>query len=62
LEKVVVTSRVIIRPLLKELRPLPLPVLERVDGRSVFQDGLWKLAVVEADVAQDGLFEPTFPK
>ena len=32
-----VTSRVIIRPLREEVRPLLLPVLERVDGRSPLQ-------------------------
>ena len=52
-----VTSRVIIRPLPEQLWPLALPVLERVDGRSTLQDGLRELAVVEPDVAQDGLLQ-----
>ena len=52
-----VTSRVIIWSLLEQLRPLALPALEGVDGRSAFQDRLRQLAVVEPDVAQNGLFE-----
>ena len=47
----------IIRSLLEQHRPLALPALEGVDGRSAFQDGLRQLAVVEPDVAQNGLFE-----
>ena len=34
-----------------------MPVLERVDGCSALEDGLRQLAVVEADIAQDGLFQ-----
>ena len=34
-----------------------MPVLERVDGRSALEDGLRQLAVVEADIAQDGLLQ-----
>ncbi len=47
----------IVRSFFEELRLVPMPVLERVDGRSAFQDGLRELAVVEADVAQDRLFQ-----
>ena len=52
-----VASRVIVRPLLEERGLVAVPVLERGDGRSSFQDGLRDLAVVEADVAPDGLLE-----
>ncbi len=34
-----------------------MPVLERIDWRAAFQNGLWQLAVVEADVAEKRLFE-----
>ena len=52
-----VTSRVIVRPVLEELRLLVLPLLEHIDGRSPLQNGLRELAIVEPDVAQDRLFE-----
>ena len=34
-----------------------IPDLERVDGRSTLEDRLGQLAVVEADIAQDGLLQ-----
>ena len=52
-----VTSRVIIRSLREEVRLLAIPIFERVERRSAFQDGLRKLAVIKADVAQDRLFK-----
>ena len=47
----------IVWPLLEELRPPVMPVLEGADGCSALQHGLRELTVVEADVAQDGLLE-----
>ena len=47
----------IVRPFPEEVRLVAMRVFEGGDGRSAFQHGLWELAVVEADVAQDGLFE-----
>ena len=32
-----VTSRVIIRSLFEEARPLPLPIFQSIDGRSAFE-------------------------
>jgi len=52
-----VTSRVIIRPFFEEFRFLAIPVLERVDWGAALEHGLRELAVVKADVAQDGLFQ-----
>ena len=52
-----VASRVIVRPLHEERGLVAVPVLEGVDGRSAFQDGLRELAVVEADVAQDRVLQ-----
>src|SRR6056297_975919 len=53
----IVTSRVIVDPRPEQLGSVTLPVLEGGDGGSPFQDGLRELAVVEVDVAQDGLLE-----
>jgi hypothetical protein len=47
----------IVRPFREELRLLVMPVFQGVDGRSALQHGLRELAVVEPDVAQDGLLE-----
>lgn len=47
----------IVNALPEQLGPLALPVLEGIDGRSAFQDGLRQLAVVEPDVAQDRLLQ-----
>lgn len=52
-----VTSRMIVRSFLEKFRFVMVPVLEGVDERSALQDGLRELAVVEADVAQDRLFQ-----
>jgi hypothetical protein len=52
-----VSSRMIVRPVLEDLGLLVMPILEGVDGRSAFQDGLRELAVVEPDVAQDRLLQ-----
>lgn len=52
-----VTSSVIVRPLPEQVWPLALPVLEGVDGGLAFEDGLQQLAIVEANVAQDGLLQ-----
>ena len=41
----------------EQLRPLALPVLEGGDGRSALECRLRELAVVEVDVAQEGLFQ-----
>lgn len=41
----------IIRSFLEQLRPPSLPVLERIDGCSSLEDGLWQLAVVEPGVS-----------
>jgi len=35
--RVIVTSRMIVRSFLEEFRPLAMPVLEGVDGRSALQ-------------------------
>ena len=47
----------IIRPFFEEFRFLAMPVLERVDWGAALEHGLRELAVVKADVAQDGLFQ-----
>ena len=44
----------IVDPLPEQLRLLTVPALEGPDGRSALEDGLWQLAVVEVDVAQEG--------
>jgi len=41
----------------EQLWSFAVPVLERLDGRSALEDGLGQLAVVEADIAQDGLLQ-----
>ena len=45
------------RPFPEEVGGLALPVLEGGDGRQAFQELLRELAAVEAEVAQEGLFE-----
>jgi hypothetical protein len=50
-----VRSRLVVDAPPEQLRPVALPVLEGVDGSSAFQEGLRERAVVEVDVAQEGL-------
>jgi hypothetical protein len=47
----------IVGPIPKEFRILVVPVFQGVDGHLAFEDGLRDLAFVEADIAQDRLFE-----
>ena len=47
----------IVDPLPEEVGSATLPVLERFDRRSALQGCLRELAVVEVDVAQDGLLQ-----
>lgn len=57
MRRLTVTSRVIVRAFPEELRLLTIPFLEGFDGCSSLEDGLRQLAVVEVDVAQDGLLQ-----
>ena len=56
-----VTSRMIMRPFLEELRSLAVPVLEGLDRRSAFEGSLRELTVVEADVAQEPTLSGMLP-
>ena len=47
----------IVYALSEQLRSLASPVLESGDGRSALECRLRELAVVEVDVAQEGLFQ-----
>ena len=52
-----VTSGMMIRPLSEKVRPVLLPMRQRVDGRSALENGLREVAVVEMNKAQDGLLQ-----
>lgn len=55
--KLSVTSQVIIGSLFEEPRLVVAPILKCSERRSSSQRGLRELAVVEADVAHDRLFQ-----
>lgn len=44
-------------PLPEECGSVNLPILECGYGRSALQSQLWKLVVVDVEVAQEGLFQ-----